>query len=851
MIDDLLPLVSRPSRYIGKEVNTHRKDPAVAKLRFALAFPDLYEIGMSYVGLHLLYHLLNSLDGVVCERVFSPWFDMEERLRSREIPLMSLESRIPLREFDIIGFSLQYELTYTNVLNILDLGGLPLRASERDRDLPLVIAGGPCAMQPEPLAEFVDAFLLGEAEEALPEMLRVYRDWKEARGTKDELLEALSGIKGVYVPSLFSVDYDEEGKVKGIRPLKEGYGEVRRRALQRIDSSPYPTHPIVPFAKAVHDRLSLEVVRGCSRGCRFCQAGFIYRPLRERDPQKLLQVIDESLRNTGYDELSLLALSVGDCTYLPPLVRYLMARYGQEKVALSLPSLRVGTLAEDLIEEIKKVRKTGFTLAPEAATERLQRVINKIVPEEEVLSTAKKAFGAGWRLLKLYFMVGLPTEGEEDVKEILLLSRKVASRGGHVNVSVSTFVPKAHTPFQWERMIDLEEIAERHRLLKRELRGRRLRLKWHDPKMSFLEGVFSRGDRRLGAVLLEAHRRGCRFDGWTEHLKWPKWEEAFEAAGLDPKFYLRERDEGEVLPWSHLKTEVKEDYLASERQKAYRGETTEECRPGCRRCGVCKDGEEVSLAAPFTPPPLPRGVREVVHRRPWVKKIRARFLKLQQMRYLGHLEMVDAFIRALRRAGVPLRYSEGFHPLPRLVFTSPLPVGVESLAEFVDVDISRYIRPAEFQERLNAQLPEGIKVVEAWEMAFKGGSLPNLFREDVFLVPLEGWTGPEEAERTIRAKVESGQLLFEIEKRGKQRTVDLLSFIEEIKVVPLEAFSPLVPLPPDVPPLGELLGGGWVLRMRLKKGLKPFYLLQALFDLSPEEAKLRRVLKVESLPPLI
>jgi len=851
MLEGLLPLVNRPSRYIDGEVNVHGKDPQGAEVLFALAFPDLYEIGMSYVGLQILYRLLNALPGVVCERVFSPFLDLEGRLRAERLPLVSLESRIPLKDFDIVGFSLQYELTYTNLLNILELGGIPLLASERQEDMPLVIAGGPCAMQPEPLTDFIDAFVLGDAEHALPQLVETFRKWKEAKGTKGELLEALSEIPGVYVPSLFEVGYDRDGRIVSIRPLKEGYCRVNRQILSDLDSVPYPTSPIVPLAKVVHDRLSIEVVRGCSRGCRFCQAGFIYRPVRERDPRGLLEVVEEALRRTGYDEVSLLALSIGDCSYLIPLVQHLMSKYGRERVALSLPSIRVGTLAEEVVKEIKRVRKTGFTIAPEAGTERLQRVINKIVPEEEVIFTARTAFEAGWRSLKLYFMVGLPTEREEDVKAIVSLAKRVTSLGGQANVSVSTFVPKAHTPFQWERMIGLEEIYERHRLLKTELRGRRLRLKWHEPRMSFLEGVFSRGDRRLGKVLLEAYRRGCRFDGWTEHLQWKRWLEAFEASGIDPLFYLRERYREETLPWNHLNSGVKTSYLWMEREKAYAGEVTEECQPGCRRCGLCREGTEVRIAPPFTPPLLPKGIREVIHRKPWVRKIRARFLKLGRMRFLGHLEMVDTFIRALRRAGVPLKYSEGFHPLPKVVFTTPLPVGVESLAEYVDVEISRYIRPSDFLEGLNSELPEGLKVVEAYEMAFKGVSLPNLFREDLFLVPLAGWITPGDAKDLVEKKLASGQLLMKVQKKSGFKTVDVLAYLEEIRVTKLREFTPVVPLPQGVPPLEELLKGEWALSMRVKKGLKPFYLLQGIFDLGEEEVKRLQILKVESLPPLL
>jgi radical SAM family uncharacterized protein len=526
MMQDFLPLVSRPCRYLGGEVNACRKAIDQAELRFALCFPDAYEIGMSHLGMQILYGLLNAQEGIVCERAFSPWFDMEARLRSRNIPLSSLESGTPLRAFDVIGFSLQYELCYTNVLNMLSLAQIPLLARERGADMPLIIGGGPCAFNPEPLADFFDAFCLGDGEEVILEVVDLIKRWKADGGDKDTLLQALASIEGVYVPSTFQVSYQSDGIIDAINPLVAHYQGVRKRTVTDLNECYYPLAPLVPFLKVVHDRLSVEITRGCTRGCRFCQAGYIYRPVRERDPRRILEIIDQSMQRTGYDDISLLSLSTGDYTGISPLLETLMRRYADAKVAVSLPSLRVGTLTRGLIEEIKRVRKTGFTLAPEAATERLQGVINKITDEKELLETAAQVFEAGWNLIKLYFMVGLPSEREEDLRGIVSLSQRIArqggrgKRGGNVNVSISTFVPKPHTPFQWEPQLALEEVQERQRFLKDKLRGKGLRLKWHDARMSLLEGVFARGDRRLGEVLLKAHERGCQFDGWTEHLRW-------------------------------------------------------------------------------------------------------------------------------------------------------------------------------------------------------------------------------------------------------------------------------------------------------------------------------------------
>lgn len=595
----ILPKVLKPARYLGNEWNAEHKDWDKAKVTMAFAFPDVYEVGMSHLGTRILYHLVNDLQDCLLERVFAPWVDMEAELRKHKIPLFSLESYTPLSEFDILGFTLQYELSFSNVLNMLDLAGIPLRSTERGDSLPLVIAGGPCAYNPEPLADFIDAFLIGESEEQLPEFLELVKQGKIEGWTKQELLERAVHIGGVYVPSLYTVDYQPDGRIAAIHLNKPGIPEkIKKRVVKDLDKAFFPQKVIVPYMEIVHDRVMLEVLRGCSRGCRFCQAGILYRPVRERKPETLLKQAKELLGATGYNEISLTSLSTGDYTCVQPVVKSLVEGYQAQGVGVSLPSLRVDSFDVGLAEEVQKVRKTGLTFAPEAGTQRLRDVINKNVSEQDLLKTTGAAFSKGWSSVKLYFMIGLPTEEQADLDGIADLAKKVAdagSKAGRRNVSItvstSSFVPKPHTPFQWEPQEQMASLQAKQVYLKGKLKDRRIKYNYHDAQTSFLEAVFAKGDRRLGKVLELAHAKGCKFDGWSEHFKYTSWLEALAETGLDPHFYANRAIEyDEPLPWDHIDSGVSKKFLIQEHHKAVKGTTTKDCRfTDCYACGVCPE----------------------------------------------------------------------------------------------------------------------------------------------------------------------------------------------------------------------------------------------------------------------
>lgn len=791
-IQDLLPLVEQPSRYLGTEINTIHKDHNQVKLKFLFAFPDLYEIGTSHFGIQILYHILNNEKEVVAERVFAPANDMAAHLKSTGIPLSALESGKSAREFDIIGFSLLYELNYTNILLMLDLAGIPLRSADRDDTHPIVIGGGPCTSNPEPVADFFDALVIGDGESVLLEMVHAWIDWREnGHPDRNILLESWSRITGVYIPSFYSATYNENGFQRLSRRTPTGDTPqtltVTRAIVDDLDGAPFPDKPVVPFGRPVHDRLRLEVSRGCTRGCRFCQAGMIYRPVRERSMASLLNLSAVSLAATGYEDLSLLSLSTSDYGCIAPLLQRLVAQAQTDRVAVSFPSFRAGTMSAEMMALVKKVRKTGFTIAAEAGSQRLRDVINKNIQEQDIINTVRDAFQLGWQVIKLYFMVGLPTETREDLVAMVELVKELRKipgpkgRKGKINVSVNTFIPKSHTPFQWSPQLSLAQSKEKIEWLRDRLKMPRVQFKWQKPETSFLEGIWARGDRRLCHLLEVAYRNGCRFDGWSDQFRYDRWLAAFDESAVDIDFYTtRPRQASEPLPWDHIDMRVDTAYLISEWKKSVTGESTPDCRHGdCQTCGVCDfkriEPKVFSRDEKTTDDP-PSGKRRESSG-PFYRKLRLFYSKQGDARFFGHLELVNIFLRAIRRAGIPVKYSEGFHPLPKVSFDDPLPLGMASLEESFYIMVPGHISPGEVKDRINPQLTRGLTVF-AVQLAPKKNKRAEV-RCITYRITLAD--GAFESHRVAWFHEQPAVVLVK-NKKGRAKRIDLKKAVQQINI---------------------------------------------------------------------
>lgn len=613
--DEILLSTENPARYIGGEVNSVMKDPKEVDIRFAMCFPDVYEIGMSHLGIQILYHMFNERPDVWCERVYSPWPDLDARMRQEQIPLFALESQDPIRNFDFLGITIQFEMCYTNILQILELSQIPLRAAERTQEDPIVIGGGPCVYNPEPIAEFFDLFYIGEGETVYDRLFDVYKEYQAAGKTRREFLEAACQIPGIYVPMFYDAEYNEDGTLRSFVPnYEKAPAVIEKQVLMDVTYAPYPTAPVVPFIKATQDRVVLEIQRGCIRGCRFCQAGMIYRPTRERDVEELKKWADTMLKTTGYEEISLSSLSSSDYSQLPELINYLMEICPDRGVNISLPSLRIDAFSLDVMKKVQDIKKSSLTFAPEAGSQRMRNVINKGLTEEDILEGAGKAFEGGWNKVKLYFMLGLPTETEEDIKGIAHLCEKIAERyyeipkdqrNGKCQITASSsfFIPKPFTPFQWAAMNRKEEFLEKARIVKAEVRSmlnqKSIRYNYHEADISMLEGFLARGDRRTSKVVLQAYRNGAMFDSWSEHFRQDAWEKAFQETGIDEDFYtVRERSVDELLPWDFIHAGVNKKFLIREWEQAKAETVTPNCRQKCSGCGakcygggVCFEGQ--------------------------------------------------------------------------------------------------------------------------------------------------------------------------------------------------------------------------------------------------------------------
>ena len=851
--------VEKPARYLGGEYGSSKREWSSARAHVCLAFPDVYDIGMSHLGFKILYKILNDNPSTMAERAFCPWTDMEKLLRERNLPLVSLESARPLKDFDVVGFSLQFELTFSNILTMLDLGGIPLRSEDRGENDPIVIAGGPTATHPEPVTDFIDAICVGDGEERTTELALLWVDLREKGISRKDRLRAIAKLRGVYVPSLYEVEVDADTNLQVVKgPIEPGLDmPIRRSLVEDLNAWPFPDSGPVGGPEAIFDRMSIEIARGCTEGCRFCQAGMIYRPVRERDPQQIVDTLVAAVKKSGYDEVALTSLSTADYSCIAPLIQKVVEKLAPDRVSLGVSSLRAYGLEENVLDDMRKVRASGVTFAPEAGSQRMRDVVNKNVTEEQLMTTAERIFSRGWDRMKLYFMIGLPTEEEEDVREIVKVGkrarevgkrvRKATSNAGPpaVTVSVSTHVPKPHTPFQWCAMDKEAVVREKQGWLRDEVRtAKGVELRMHDATTSWLEGVFARGDRKLGRVLQRAYEGGCRFDSWEDKLNIGVWEDAFEAEGIDISHYLGTFPVTARLPWSHIDVGLEEGFLAREYRKAVKSRLSLPCgkvagafvhasnledhakddrKLVCYDCGVACDlsamrtqredylvkleARKPRVAPPKIvepPPPLPvvsadpalalapapakrkgpKAPPRLVQGEP--RKYRFVYTKTGPMAFLSHLDLIRALPRSFRRLEVPIFYSSGFHPKPDMIFSPALSLGVASLSEVLDVKLACDVDPEDLCPRLDAVSPDGLRFLGGTRLVPGDPGIPKIIDGARYVVGIPRKAIREELVAEAIAKLLAAPEAKVIRKfeRGLAKSVDVKKFVRALSIDP-------------------------------------------------------------------